>query len=64
MRTTVTLDDELLRAASESTGIKETSVLIRHALEQVIRQEAARRLRLLGGTDPEAEAGPRCRGES
>ena len=64
MRTTVTLDDELVAKATEFAGIKEKSALINHALRRYIQQEAARRLRLLAGTDPSAMPGRRRRDES
>ncbi|MGB9029987.1 MAG: type II toxin-antitoxin system VapB family antitoxin, partial [Acidobacteriaceae bacterium] len=53
------LDDELLRQAEEYTGIKETAALVREALTRLIRNEAARRLAALGGSDPAAESAPR-----
>ncbi|MEQ1953553.1 type II toxin-antitoxin system VapB family antitoxin [Mesorhizobium sp. CN2-181] len=61
MRTTLTIDDELLAKAEQFTGIKERSVLVREALNALVQREAARRLALLGGSDPEAEAPPRRR---
>jgi Arc/MetJ family transcription regulator len=61
MRTTVTIDDELLKRAHKLTGIKERSVLIRTALEDFVAKEAARRLILLGGTEPDLKAPPRRR---
>ena len=61
MRTTVTLDDELLAKAEKYTGIKERSTLIRVALESLVAKEAARRLAALGGSDPNAKAPPRRR---
>ena len=61
MRTTVTIDDELLAKAREYTGITETAVLIREGLKGLIQREAARRLALLGGSDPNAKAAPRRR---
>lgn len=61
MRTTVTLDDELLAKAAELTGVHERAALIRDGLEALIRIESARRLAALGGTDPAAEAAPRRR---
>lgn len=61
MRTTVTLDDELLAKAEKYTGIKERSALIRLALERLVQREAAERLRKLGSSDPDAEAAPRRR---
>ena len=53
MRTTVRLDDELLRKAQEFTGVAEKTVLIREALKALIEQESARRLASLAGTMPE-----------
>lgn len=64
MRTTVTLDDELVAEAMELTGIKERATLIRVALEGLVQYEAGRRIAKLGGTDPDATAGPRRRGDS
>jgi Arc/MetJ family transcription regulator len=61
MRTTVTLDDELLADAKKYTGINETSELIRKALREMIAKEAARRLARLGGSAPDLEAPPRRR---
>jgi len=64
MRTTVTLDDELLATAREYTGITETPALLRAALRALVEREAARRLILLGGTEPEATVAPRRRGDA
>jgi Arc/MetJ family transcription regulator len=61
MRTTLTLDDELLARARELAGIDETAALVRLALKRFIESEAARRLALLGGSDPEATLAPRRR---
>ncbi|MFC3481961.1 type II toxin-antitoxin system VapB family antitoxin [Kocuria carniphila] len=63
MRTTVNIDDELLAQASELTGITERSVLLRDGLKSLIRVESAKRLIALGGSDPEATAAPRQRGQ-
>lgn len=63
MRTTITLDDELLAKAQEVTGVAERSTLIHNGLRLLIQREAARRLALLGGSDPTATAGPRRRSE-
>ena len=46
MRTTISLDDELLADAQEYTGVKEKSALVRLALEALVQREAARRLAL------------------
>jgi Arc/MetJ family transcription regulator len=61
MRTTIVLDDELLAAAREYTGIEENSALVRAALKRLVETEAARRLALLGGSDPNATLAPRRR---
>jgi Arc/MetJ family transcription regulator len=61
MRTTVVIDDELLARAQELTGIEEKGALIREALKSLIEREAARRLALLGGSEPDLEYIPRRR---
>jgi Arc/MetJ family transcription regulator len=53
MRTTVTLDDDLIATAQEYTGITEKSALLRVALTALVEREAARRLARLGGTMPD-----------
>jgi Arc/MetJ family transcription regulator len=61
MRTTLALDDQLLAQAQLMTGLKEKSALVREALKALIERESARRLALLGGTEPALEAAPRRR---
>ena len=61
MRTTLTLDDDLVLKAMEFTGITDKSALMREALTRMIQREAARRLAALGGSDPEASVPPRRR---
>jgi len=61
MRTTIALDDELIRRAQQYTGITEKAALIKLALTQLVQLEAARRLAALGGSDPNATAAPRRR---
>jgi Arc/MetJ family transcription regulator len=63
MRTTITLDDDLVRTAQEYTGIEEKTALIREALKSLIAWESSRRLAALGGTMPELEDIPRRRME-
>jgi Arc/MetJ family transcription regulator len=63
MRTTITLDDDLISQARAYTGITEKAALVREALTRLVRGEAARRLAALGGSDPDATAGPRRRAE-
>lgn len=64
MRTTVTLDDDLLATASRLTGLTETPALLRAALRALIERESARRLARLGGSDPDATAAPRRRSDA
>jgi Arc/MetJ family transcription regulator len=61
MRTTIALDDDLIRQAQEYTGITEKAVLVREALKQLVQREAARRLAALGGTMPDLKPIPRRR---
>jgi Arc/MetJ family transcription regulator len=63
MRTTLSLDDELLAKAEAYTGIREKAALVRAALQALIEREAARRLARLGGSEPDLEATPRRRTE-
>lgn len=62
MRTTVTIDDDLLEAASAAAGTDERSVVLHEALRALIERNAARRLAQLGGSDPQARAPRRRRG--
>ena len=61
MRTTVNLDDELLKEAMEYSGITDRSALIRAGLIALEERGAARRLARLGGTEPQLEDIPRRR---
>lgn len=61
MRTTVTVDDELMAKAMKYTGISERSSLIQRAIKELVEREAGRRMALLGGSDPSATAAPRRR---
>ena len=63
MRTTLALDDDLVTAAQDFTGIGEKTALVREALKSLIERESARRLAALGGTMPELEDIPRRRVE-
>ena len=53
MRTTLILRDEIVRKASDLTGIAEKTALIHAGLEALIAREAARRLAALGGSEPQ-----------
>jgi Arc/MetJ family transcription regulator len=61
MRTTITVDDELLAKAKDYTGIEETSAILRKGLEALVQREAAHRLIRLGGSEPGLEYVPRRR---
>ena len=61
MRTTIALDDELVRIAQEFTGVAEKTALIREALKALIERESARRLASLEGTMPKLKNIPRRR---
>ena len=64
MRTTLNLDDELLEKAMRLTGIGERAALVREAFKALIERESARRLALLGGTQPDLRPVPRRQGDS
>ena len=51
MRTTINIDDNLLKKASELTGIKEKTSLVRKGLNTLIALESSKRLAKLGGTE-------------
>lgn len=61
MRTTVNLDEGLLEEAQRLTGTTGRTALIHKGLEALIERESARRLALLGGSEPEFQATPRRR---
>ena len=61
MRTTLALDDDLIREAQRLTGTSEKSALVRQALRALIERESARRLARLGGSEPALSAIPRRR---
>jgi Arc/MetJ family transcription regulator len=61
MRTTLALDDDLVRIAQEFTGVVEKTALVREGLKALIERESSRRLAALGGTMPELEDIPRKR---
>ena len=59
MRTTVTLDDELLARAEKLCGDLERSALLKEALRALVQRESARRLAALGGSEPTLKPIPR-----
>ena len=52
MRTTLNLDDAVVRKAAQLTGIREKTSLVHRGLEALIAQASLRRLAALGGTQP------------
>lgn len=64
MRTTLALEDALVAKAQALTGLGEKSALVREALKALIERESARRLALLGGTEPDLRDIPRRRSAS
>ena len=64
MRTTIALDDDLLAKAEALTGVSEKTALVREALRALIQRESAKRLALLGGSDPMLKDVPRRQTES
>jgi Arc/MetJ family transcription regulator len=61
MRTTVTIDDALLKKARALTGFEENGPLLKAALQALIYRESALRLARLGGSQPDLEDIPRRR---
>ena len=59
MRTTLTLDDDLLAQAHQISGLTERTQLIREALLALVQRESARRLARLGGTEAQLQHIPR-----
>ena len=61
MRTTVTLDEDLLADVEQLSGIRDRSQLLREALLEMRHRLASQRLALLAGTEPNVVAPPRRR---
>jgi Arc/MetJ family transcription regulator len=59
MKTTLNIDDQILKKASRLTGISEKTTLVRKGLEALIEQESAKRLAALGGTEKQLKSIPR-----
>jgi len=59
MRTTVTIDDQLLAKAHRVTGVTERAKLLREGLQALIERESARRLARLGGSEKQLDQVPR-----
>jgi len=61
MRTTININDEILKRAAELTGIKEKTQLVRLGLEALISLESSKRLAKLAGTEKALKPVPRRR---
>ena len=61
MRTTVTLDEDLLADVEQLSGIRDRTQLLREALLEMRHRLASQRLALLAGTEPNVVAPPRRR---
>ncbi len=61
MRTTLNIDDRILRRAADITGVKAKTSLVRMGLEALVSLESAKRLAQLGGTEKGLQAIPRRR---
>lgn len=61
MRTTLNIDEALLREAQRLSGFKEKTAVLRAGLEALIARESARRLAALGGSDRRLRPIPRRR---
>ena len=64
MRTTLALDDDLVREAQRLTGTAEKTALVRQALQALIERESARRPAALASTEPDLRTTPRRRAAS
>jgi Arc/MetJ family transcription regulator len=64
MRTTLNIDDDLLKEAQRLSGMREKTSVVRAGLEALIARESARRLAALGGTEKALRRIPRRRPRS
>lgn len=61
MRTTINIDDELIKRAAALSGIEEKTALVRAGLKALIALESSKRLAWLGGTEKGLKPIPRRR---
>ena len=61
MRTTLNIEDSLIKKVSKLTGIKEKTTMVKLGLEALIALESSKRLAKLGGTEKELKRIPRRR---
>ena len=61
MRTTLNIDDALLRRATRLSGLREKTAVVRAGLEALVARESAKRLAALGGSERALRPIPRRR---
>lgn len=61
MKTTLNIDDKILKRAANLTGIAEKTSLVKMGLEALIARESAGRLAKLGGSQKQLKNIPRRR---
>ena len=61
MRTTLNIDDTLLGRATQLSGLREKTAVVRAGLEALVARESAKRLAALGGSDKAVRPVPRRR---
>jgi len=61
MRTTMVVDDELIRRASDLSGVTEKTALVRWGLQALIARLSGQRLAQLGGSESALRKVPRRR---
>lgn len=59
MRTTLNIDDDLYAKAATLSGVQEKTALVRESMKALIERESARRLAMLGGSEPNMQSIPR-----
>ena len=64
MRTTLNIDDALLVRATQLSGLREKTAVVRAGLEALVARESARRLAALGGSEKTLRPIPRRRGQA
>jgi Arc/MetJ family transcription regulator len=68
MRTTLNIDEALLGRATQLSGLREKTAVVKAGLEALVARQSARRLAALGGSDkavqPVRRRRPRARRKS
>ena len=61
MRTTLNIDDALLDRATQLSGLREKTAVVRAGLQALVARESAKRLAALGGSEKAVRPIPRGR---